>query len=120
MRIAKSMDELARRISGKMSKNHRKQGIACDIKWNSEKHIRTSLIKLTRKLAIYNIELKKCVTRRKSYRLAFSCHLINKLRIPCRNYNMTPLRSFFDFFNCPLNLINFSAITCGPSSPLYS
>src|SRR3989338_10749112 len=103
-----------------MSKNHRKKCITCDIKRNSKKQIRASLVKLARELSPYYVKLKKSVTRRKCNRFSFSCHLINKLRIPCGDYNMSPLRRFFYFFNRPFNLVNFSPVRGRPSPPLNS
>jgi len=91
-----------------LSDHHQKQGVACDVEWNSKKDIRTALIELAAEPAVLDVELEQGVTRRKG-------DLVGFFRVPtCDEVSPTP-RVILKAVEEPLDLVD-SVPSVGPVS----
>src|SRR5215468_9652419 len=71
MKIAESMNKIARRKANNLRDHHGKQRVRGDIERNAEKKICASLIKLATELAVLDIKLKEQMTRRQRHLINF-------------------------------------------------
>ena len=69
MRIAESVDELARLQTGHLRHHHREQRIGRDVERHAEEDIGRALIELAGELAVADIELEQAVARRQRHLL---------------------------------------------------
>ena len=82
-----------------MCQHMRQKSIGRNIKRNTQSHIGTSLVHLTREFAVCNVELTKHVTR-------WQCHFVQISRIPGAHDNAAIFWRILDFVNAVGQLID--------------
>ena len=113
MKITERMDEFTGHKPRDLRNHHRQECIRRDVERDAEERIRAPLVKLTGKLALRDIKLKKAVTGRKR-------HLIDFRDVPGAHEVAAAFGIVFQAFDDVRDLVDMGTVRRRPAPPLVT
>ena len=113
VRIAESVDKLARLQAAHLSHHHQQKSVTGNVERHAKEKVGAALIELEAQLAVCHIKLKHGVARGE-------CHLVDLCHIPRAHQHTARIRVVLDLIHHLSNLVDGAAVVVGPRAPLVT